>query len=295
MPQIASNGIQLEIESIGPLSAPAILLIMGLGGQMLRWNDALCTELVGRGYRVIRFDNRDIGLSSRIDAAGVPDLRAFMRGEIPLLPYRLADMAADSVGILDALAIDRAHIVGASMGGAIAQRIAAEHPRRTLSLTSIMSSSGNPFLPPPTAAATAALFAPLPPTRDRDSLIADSISRFRVIASPAYPSSDEFLRALFGRELDRGFHPAGVARQLAALLADGDRRPLLKTISVPTVVLHGVEDPLIPVACGRDVAANIPGAELREIAGMGHDFPLALTHVFADAIGAAAAHSSPAG
>jgi len=294
MPLIDSNGIRLEVESFGPLDAPAILLIQGLGAQLLRWNEALCMELVGRGFRVIRFDNRDIGLSTRLDAAGTVDLGAFLRGQMPAtrLPYTLEDMAADSVGLLDALAIERAHIVGASLGAAIAQLIAAGQPRRTLSLTSIMSSSGNPLLPPPTPAASAALSGPLPLQRDRDSLIADSIRRFRAIASPGYPTSDADLRSLFGRELDRGFSPGGVVRQLVAMLANGDRRPRLRTITAPTVVLHGADDPLIRVECGRDVAANIPGADLRVVPGMGHDFPVALTGVFADAITAAASRGA---
>lgn len=294
MPLINSNGIQLEVETFGSLEAPAILLIMGLGAQLIRWNEELCAELVRRGFRVIRFDNRDIGLSTKLDAAGRVDLGAFLRGQVPAqaLPYTLADMAADSVGLLDALAIERAHIVGASLGGAIGQLIAASQPRRTLSLTSIMSSSGNPLLPPPTPTASAALFGPLPLQRDRDSLIADSIRRFRAIASPGYPTSDAELRSLFGRELDRGFSPVGIARQLVAMLANGDRRPRLQTITAPTVVLHGADDPLIRVECGRDVAANIPGAELRIIPGMGHDFPVALSGVFADAITAAASRGA---
>lgn len=284
MPQIASNGIHLEVESFGPLDAPTVLLIMGLGAQLIRWNESLCTTLVARGFRVIRFDNRDCGLSSQLDDVGLPDLGAIMRGQRPPVPYSLDDMAKDCIGLLDALAIERAHVVGASLGGAVAQRIAATHPRRTLSLTSIMSSSGNPLLPPPTVAAAGALFAPLPLSREREALIADSIARFRVIASPAYPTDEAALRLMFGRELDRGFHPAGVARQLAALIVDGDRRPLLRQISVPVTVLHGVDDPLIPAACGRDVAASIDGAQLRLVPGMGHDFPEALTGVFADAI-----------
>lgn len=289
MPLIASNGIDLDAESIGPGGAPAILLIMGLGCQRIRWNDELCDELVRRGYRVIRFDNRDVGGSTKLDAAGVPDLGAWLAGGRPPIPYTLDDMAADSVGLLDALAIDQAHIVGASLGGAVAQLIAGHYPQRTLSLTSIMASSGNPLLPPPTAAASAALFGPLPLRRDRDSLIADSIARFRAIASPGYPSSDAYLRQLFGREFDRGYHPAGIVRQLVALFANGDRRPLLRTLKCPSVVLHGADDPLIRVDCGRDVAANIPGARLRVIDGMGHDLPVALTATFADAICEAAA------
>jgi pimeloyl-ACP methyl ester carboxylesterase len=210
------------------------------------------------------------------------------RGAPLAIPYFLEDMAADVVGLLDALRIDAAHMAGASLGGAVAQLVAARYPRRTLSLTSIMSSSGNPELPPPMPLAGQALFAPLPPTRDRDSVVADAIRRYRVIASPAYPADEMRLRSMFELEFDRGFNPRGVVRQLAALIANGDRRPLLQTIAVPTVVLHGLDDPLIRVQCGKDVADNIPGAELRVVDGMGHDFPAALSGVFARAIASAA-------
>ncbi|HET6720676.1 MAG TPA: alpha/beta hydrolase [Rhodocyclaceae bacterium] len=289
MPLARSNTIELHYETFGPPEAPPILLIMGLGSQMIRWHLDLCRALVARGFRVIRFDNRDIGRSTHCDALPLPDLRAMLTGVAPpALPYTLETMAADSVGLLDALGIDRAHIVGASMGGAIAQIVAARYPERTSSLTSIMSSSGNPLLPPPTPAAAAALFAPQPPARDRASLVADAIQRFRAVASPAYPTPLAELQALFGEEYDRGFHPPGVVRQLAALLAQGDRRPLLKRIHCPTSVLHGRADPLIPWACGEDVARNIRGARWWPVDGMGHDFPRALTAVFVNAICAAA-------
>jgi pimeloyl-ACP methyl ester carboxylesterase len=289
MATIRANGIELAYESFGPPDAPAVLLIMGLGAQMTRWNRELCERLVSRGYRAIRFDNRDCGQSTWCHALPLPDLRAILRGEaLHGLHYTLDDMAADSTGLLDALGIDSAHLVGASMGAAIAQLIAARQPRRCRSLTSIMSTSGNPALPPPTPAAAAALFAPLPALRDRASIVADAIVRHRAVASPAHPVADDELARMFGEEYDRGFHPPGVARQLGAVLANGDRRPLLRGIVAPTVVLHGGDDPLLPPACGQDVAKHIPGAELRLVPGMGHDFPPALTAVFADAICAAA-------
>lgn len=285
MPRIACNQITLHYESFGPSSAPSILLIMGLGAQLTRWNVELCNELVERGFRVIRFDNRDCGLSTRCDEMPLPDIGAALRsGTLPVVPYTLETMAGDCIGLLDALKIDRAHIAGASMGAAIAQIIAASHPERTLSLTSIMSSSGNPMLPPPTPAAGMALFAPLPIARDRASIVADAIARYLPIASPGYPTPLEQLQTMFGQEYDRSFYPQGVARQLGALFANGDRRPQLKSISCPSVVLHGRNDPLIQLACGEDVARNIPNAEMRIIDGMGHDFPVALTAVYADAI-----------
>lgn len=281
--------LQLETERFGDPGHPAILLIQGLGTPLTRWPLSLCERLVAEGFQVIRFDNRDIGLSTKLDSLGLPDLAGFFQGLRPLHPlYTLADMAADSVALLDALQIRQAHIVGASMGGMIAQLVAALYPGRCLSLTSIMSSSGNPLLPPPTPAALQALFAPLPPGKDEASMVADAVRRQQVLMSPAYRTPLAELRAMFTAEYRRNFHPPGVIRQLAAFLMGGDRRPLLMTIQAPTVVLHGEADPLIPVACGRDTAASIPGAELCILPGMGHDFPEALMPEFAAAILAAA-------
>jgi pimeloyl-ACP methyl ester carboxylesterase len=288
MTAILANNILLEYESFGREADPAILLIMGLGGHLTRWNLELCDLLVARGYRVIRFDNRDCGLSTHFSDAPVPDLRALQNGQPVTLPYTLDDLVADSIGLLDALGIQQAHLAGASMGGAIAQLAAANYPERVLSLTSIMSSSGNPALPAPTPAAATALFAPLPRQRDRESIVADSVARYETLESPAYPTDRDRLRQLFADEYERNFDPRGVARQLAALIANGDRRSLLQGITAPSVVLHGAADQLIPVACGEDVARNIPNAELRIIDGMGHDFPVALSKIFADAICAAA-------
>jgi pimeloyl-ACP methyl ester carboxylesterase len=288
MTAIRANGILLEYESFGREADPAILLIMGLGGHLTRWNLELCDLLVARGYRVIRFDNRDCGLSTHFSDAPVPDLRALQNGQPVTLPYTLDDLVADSIGLLDALGIQQAHVAGASMGGAIAQLAAANYPERVLSLTSIMSSSGNPALPAPTPAAATALFAPLPRQRDRESIVADSIARYETLESPAYPTDRGRLRQLFADEYERNFDPRGVARQLAALIANGDRRSLLQTITAPSVVLHGAADQLIQVACGEDVARNIPNAEFRIIDGMGHDFPVALSQVIGDAICAAA-------
>lgn len=289
MPSIAANNIEIHYESFGSSQAPAVLLIMGLGAQLTRWNIELCDLLVARGFRVIRFDNRDCGLSTHCEALALPDLAAAMRGE-PLsgLPYPLETMAADCMGLLDALGIAQAHFAGASLGAAIAQLVAARYPSRTLSLTSIMSSSGNPLLPPPTPAAAAALFAPLPRSRDRESIVADAVARQLPLLSPGYPTSPDDLYKMLAQEYDRAFYPQGVARQLGALIANGDRRPLLKSIRCPSVVLHGQADPLIQQPCGEDVARNIPGAELRIVPGMGHDFPVALSLTFADAICAAA-------
>ncbi|MDR2209807.1 MAG: alpha/beta fold hydrolase [Azoarcus sp.] len=287
---------RLELETVfyGNPAGPAILLIQGLGTPLTRWPMELIERLTAAGFRVIAFDNRDIGLSTRMDVLGLPDVHQMFPGMLQALsampvsmsiPYTLADMAADAVNLLDAVGVEAAHVVGASLGGMVAQLFAIHYPKRCLSLTSIMSSSGNPLLPPPTPAALHALFAPLPGARDEASLIEDSIWRQKVLMSPAYPTSDEELRAMFASEYRRGgFYPAGVIRQLLALFTAGDRRTQLMTIQVPAVVLHGLEDPLINAACGRDTAAVIPGAEFRPVPGMGHDFPKALAEEFASAI-----------
>ena len=286
MPQITANQLQIEYEIFGDApSAPAILLIMGLGAQLSRWNVELCEALVDRGYRVIRFDNRDCGLSSKLDEAGVPDVGKSLRTGQPLLaPYTLEDMAADSNDLRDR----SAHRAGTHRRRVDGRIVAALYPQRVLSLTCIMTTSGHPDLPPPTRAASQALFAPLPATRDKESLVEDAIRRQLAVASPDFPSCPQRLRDLITEEHERAFHPRGVTRQLAAFLASDHRREMLQTIRAPTLVLHGAEDPLIPVACGHDVAAHIPGAEIKVIEGMGHDLPLALTDVFADAIAAVA-------
>ncbi|MDR1463183.1 MAG: alpha/beta hydrolase [Azoarcus sp.] len=293
---IGLGRLKLETVIHGEAGAPAILLIQGLGTSLTRWPASLIKHLVDAGFRVITFDNRDSGLSTRMDDLGLPDIKRLM--SIPPfswpfpaalrtlpIPYTLADMADDAVALLDALHIEKAHIVGASLGGMIAQLLVAYYPERCLSLTSMMSSSGNPMLPPPTPTALHALFAPLPAARDEDALIEDCIWRQKVLMSPGYPTPDEELRAMFTAEYRRaGFHPRSVLRQLATLLTAGDRRPLLTTIRVPAMVLHGSDDPLINPVCGRDTAASISGAEFRAIPGMAHDFPEALGPEFAAAI-----------
>ena len=298
MPQVKANGIEIEYESFGPADRDAVLLIMGFSAQLTMWPTELCEELVSRGYRVIRFDNRDVGLSAKLEAKGIPDMEklfgALMTGAAVEAPYSLDDMAADAAGLLDALKIERAHIVGASMGGMIAQLVAANHPEKTLSLTSIMSNTGNPDLPQGSPEAMGALLAPAPAPDDIEAIIARGINTWKVIGSPGYPTDDQQLRQWVMRDAKRSYYPQGVTRQFAAIVANGDRRPKLKNIKVPTVVLHGADDPLVPVAGGKDTADNIPGAELRVIPGMGHDFPLGLVPVFADAIEAAARRAAGA-
>lgn len=288
MPQITANGVTLEVERYGDPAHPPLLLIMGLGAQLTLWPIELVEALVARGFHVIRYDNRDIGLSQKFTEAGVPNIRkvAVMRlfGLRPKLPYRLTDMAADAVGLLDALGIDRAHIVGASMGGMIAQLVAATYPERTLSLTSIMSTTGNRRVPPARPEAFKALTTPPPADAGLEQMIPHVIRIARAIGSPAYPTPEARLKDRIARDFARSFHPTGSARQLAAIIDDGCRRARLKNVTTPSLVIHGTDDPLVRVEGGRDTAAHIAGARLHEIKGMGHDLPLELVDEVADAI-----------
>ena len=287
MPQIAANGVTLEYEAYGDPANPPLLLVMGLGAQLTLWPIELVEALVARGIYVIRYDNRDIGLSSKFTGAGVPELpavfMALMSGKVPALPYTLADMADDAAALLTALGIDKAHIVGASMGGMIAQLVAINHPTRVLSLTSIMSTTGNPTLPQAKPEAMAALME-RPTTAELTDILALGLRISRAIGSPAYPAPEDRLRARIERDFRRSFHPTGPARQMAAIVADGDRRERLKAVTAPTLVIHGEDDPLVPVEGGKDTAAAIPGAKLLTIPGMGHDLPLELVDRIADAI-----------
>ena len=285
--QAAVNGISITFEDKGPRDAPVILLVMGLGGQLTLWPDEFVDALNARGFRTIRYDNRDVGLSTRFDAAGVPNLKWMFVKSLLRLPvrsaYTLADMAADGVALLDHLGIARAHIVGVSMGGMISQHIAARYPDRVLSLTSVMSTTGNPRLPRAQKEAMQVLTS-RPMSGDPEDLIAYSVRAAKVIGSPGYPPDEERLQRRVRSDFERGWYPQGVARQMAAIVADGDRRPMLKSIGASTLVIHGEGDPLVPLAGGRDTADNIPGARLLTIPGMGHDLPLGLVDTLADAI-----------
>jgi pimeloyl-ACP methyl ester carboxylesterase len=289
MPQAKANGLTLEYDVTGPADGEPLLLIMGLGAQMTRWPQGFVDRLAGRGLRVIRFDNRDVGLSSKMDAAGLPDvpaiLKALQEGRPPPVAYTLSDMAKDAVGLLDALAIERAHIVGASLGGMVAQLVAAEHPERTLSLVSIMSNTGNRALPPPSPEAMAVLNNRGPdPLADLEGYLDHSVKGQQVVGSPGYPADPQALRERILGDFRRSYSPAGFQRQYAAAMACPDRRPKLATIKAPTVVIHGAQDPLVPLAGGRDTAENIPGAELIVIEGMGHDIPIPLYDRLADGV-----------
>ncbi len=288
MPQITANGIQLEYETHGDPANPPLLLIMGLGAQLTLWPIELVEALVARGYYVIRHDNRDIGLSQKFGTHGVPNFKrvALMRmfGLRAKIPYRLTDMAADAVGLLDALGIAKAHIVGASMGGMIAQLVAVDYPDRVLSLTSIMSTSGSRKVPPARPAAMKALLDRAPAGATLDDVIPIGLRVSKAIGSPGYPADETRLRERIARDFTRSFYPEGAARQISAIVDDGDRRSRLRRIGAPTLVIHGVDDALVPVEGGRDTAANIRGAKLLEIPGMGHDLPVELVDQVADAI-----------
>ena len=280
MPVLTCNGVNIAYETAGdPKDAP-VLLIMGLGMQLIAWPDDLVEGLVELGFYVIRFDNRDSGLSQKFDGASKPNLplvflKSLLRWPLKSV-YSLVDMADDAVGVMSALSVGKAHVVGASMGGMIAQIVAARHPDRVLSLTSIMSSSGKRGLPGPTREARAALFKRPANARDMACVVAHMVNTFRVIGSPAYPTSERQLRERITRAIQRNVCTAGVARQMVAIAASGDRSKLLRSIAAPTLVIHGAADPLVPLACGVDTAAAIAGARLEVIEGMGHDFPAQL-------------------
>ena len=276
MPNFTGNGIDLHFEQAGSRSDPGVILIHGIGCQLVQWPESFVRGLLDRKLRVVRIDNRDMGLSARLDAAGPADLLATMAamgtGEPVSAPYALADMAKDVVALLDHLGLADAHIVGVSMGGMIAQHLAISHGDRVRSLTSIMSSTGNPDLPAAAPEAAAALVTP-PPATDRDSLIAHSRRTWDIIGGPHHRSSECGIGRLAGTAIDRMQNPEGFTRQLAAIVADGSRVERLATVRVPALVIHGEVDPLISVAAGKDTAQAIPGAELKLLPTMGHDLP----------------------
>ena len=287
MAQAKINGINIEYEVHGADNGEPLLMIMGLGSQMTRWPPAFYEKLVAKGFRVIRFDNRDVGLSQKF--SGAPSVEsvvgALIQGQKPDIPYTLDDMAADAVGVLDHLGIKRAHVSGASMGGMIGQLVAADYSERVLSFTAVFTTTGNPALPPSTPEAMAVLTARAPdPKKDLEAYLDQAVINQRTIGSPGFPFDEKIMRERLRSDVLRCYEPAGVARQLAAVIANGDRRPKLGKIKAPTVVLHGDSDPLVNVEGGKDLAANVPGAELRIVAGMGHDLPVALYDTIVDAI-----------
>lgn len=289
MQHLTANGITLGYDIFGAAHTDAILLISGLGTQMTRWSDTFCTGLATQGFKVIRFDNRDAGGSTHFTHSPSPDFAALAEAvaahQTPNVPYTLHDMAADAIGLLDALGIERAHVVGRSMGGMIAQLMACHYSQRVLSLTSIMSSTGNPTLPSAAPDVMALLTTPSPTlAEDTAGFLNHRLEFAKRIASPAYPFDDVAQRTMILEETNRAYDPTAFGRQLAAIVATGDLRPALEQVNTPTLVIHGTDDPLIPLACGMDTAASISNAEFMPIVGMGHDLPPQLYAVIIDAI-----------
>ncbi|GAA3441584.1 alpha/beta fold hydrolase [Planomonospora venezuelensis] len=261
-----ANGIEIAYDTFGSPGDRPLLLVMGLASQLIHWDEEFCGMLAERGHHVVRFDNRDVGESTHLHEAGAPQPGG-------AAPYLIGDMADDAAGLLDALGLDSAHVVGVSMGGMIAQSMAIRHPGRVRSLTSIMSTP-SPQAAPPTEAAMAALMSP--PSPDREAAVRRALETWKVIGSPGYPFDAERIARVAGLSYDRAYDPAGVARQFAAIVASGDRAPQLGELSVPALVLHGEEDQLVPLPGGTATADAVPGAKLVTFPGMGHDLPRAL-------------------
>lgn len=275
------NGIDLAYESYGNKTDETILLIAGLGTQMIRWTVPFCEMLVARGFRVIRFDNRDTGLSTHFSHHPTLNFEALantlMSGQRPDIPYILNDMSDDAIGLLDALGIRKAHFVGRSMGGMIAQLAASRYPERVLSLTSIMSTTGNPDLPPTSPEIMALMTRPAPnPMEDEEGYLAHSLAFAKRISGTGYPFEADEYRSLIREEVQRAYDPGSVGRQIAAIAVSGDRRPHLAKVTVPSLIIHGMDDPMFVPACGKDTAQAISGAEFMLLEGMGHDLPAQL-------------------
>lgn len=284
-----ANGIEIAYQEIGEPGGEPLLLVMGLGMPMIAWDDGFCAMLAERGFRVIRFDNRDAGRSTKLREAGVPKRADMLLGRRRTAPYLLRDMAEDSVGLLDRLGIEAAHVVGVSMGGMIAQTMAIRRPERVRSLVSIMSTTGSRWVGVPTWRAFGTLFARLP--KGREAAMEHAVKIFRIIGSPAYPTDEARIREVAAQMYDRSHSRAGVARQLHAITASGDRTRALRNLRLPVTVIHGAADPLVRPAAARATARAIPGACLRLIPGMGHDLPRELWPAIVDEIAATAARA----
>jgi pimeloyl-ACP methyl ester carboxylesterase len=287
-----ANGIELAYQEIGDLDGEPLLLIMGLATQMIAWDEGFCALLAERGFRVIRFDNRDIGRSTKISSAGVPSRIDTIIGRRATAPYLLRDMAADATGLLDHLGVESAHVAGASMGGMIAQTMAIERRQRVRSLVSIMSNTGSRRSGQPALKTYGLLLSR--PLGGRQKAIEQAVKTFSVIGSPGYPMDEARLREVAGRSYDRGHDQAGVLRQLHAISASGDRTEALRRVDVPTTVIHGASDPLVRPSGGKATAKAIPGARLRLIEGMGHDLPRELWPTFVEEIATNAARAPEA-
>ncbi len=278
MAKVKANNIEIEYETFGDPSSKPLLLVMGLGDQMIGWEEEFCEKLVEKGFYVIRFDNRDVGLSTKFEEAGVPHgkdivkaIDLLRRGKEVQAPYKMEDMADDAIGLLDALNIDKTHICGLSMGGSIVQEMAIKYPSRVLSLTSIMSTTGRSDLPQPKPKAMKILMTPIP--EERDAYIEYSVNLEHVLNGSGFLFDEEKVRERAAIAYDRSFYPEGVARQLIAGLASGSRKTKLASVNIPTLLIHGGDDPLVPLEGGKDTAESIPGAELLIIEDMGHELP----------------------
>jgi len=284
--RVSTNGIELVYDAFGNPDDPPMLLVSGLSRQMVETDECFCAMLAEQGFWVIRFDNRDVGVSTHCHHLGSPNISDIMKnrgkGAEIKLPYRLNDMADDTAGLLDALHIDSAHIVGISMGGMISQLLAIHHPAKVKTLTSIMSTTGEPGLPPPTPEATAVLFEPPPP--ERKAFIEYTVRVNKVLNGPVFRIDEKRTRQIANQVYNRGLNPAGISRQYAAIIGSGGRKALLKTVSIPSQIIHGDKDPLVPVRCGMDTADAIPGAKQLIIKGMGHFLAPALWPRIVDAI-----------
>lgn len=291
MPRVQTGGVELEYEAVGDPGARPLLLVQGLGAQLVSVEEGFCAELVARGFLVIRFDNRDVGLSTRLDGAGPPDLAAIWQGDHASLAYTLDDMADDAAGLLDAIGVPAAHVAGISLGGMIAQLVAIRHPEKVLSLASIMSTTGDRRVGQPSAEGAGVLFTPMPAERER--YLEQAVANARLaLAGSAFPLDPDAIRRGAARSYDRAYDPAGVARQLAAALAAGDRTEALRSLRVPALVVHGEVDRIIGVDGGEATAAAIPGARLLRIPGLGHELPPGAWTTVADAIADNAARAS---
>jgi pimeloyl-ACP methyl ester carboxylesterase len=275
MANVKANGLQIEYDTFGNPSSPPLLLIMGLGGQLIHWDEDFCRQLADKGLFIIRYDNRDTGLSTKFEAAGKPDmselLNARLQGQSIKTPYTLDDMAADAAELLEALNIKKAHICGSSMGGMIAQTLAIRHPQHLMSLISIYSTTGNPDLPQPQPEALEALLTPQPV--ERRAYIDFNVKTMQAIAGSGFEFDEQFIRNISARAYDRAFYPQGVGRQMMAVMAQQNRKSALASVTVPALVIHGTADPLVPASHGKDTADAIPGAQLLLVEGMGHDLP----------------------
>ncbi len=274
MPNVRANGITIEYDEFGGQDSTPLLLIMGLSAQMVMWDERFCRQLADRGFRVIRFDNRDVGLSTKFHEKcpnpGPLVMEAF-QGKSVSAPYALDDMANDASGLLEALGIPSAHVVGASMGGMIAQLLAVHHPQRVLTLTSIMSTTGNPNLPQGKPEVLAILVQPVP--TEREAAIEHGVGVWRALHGPGFEFDEARIRNLVELSYDRDSDRTGMARQLLAIVSGGSRKEALGSVRIPTLVIHGDADPLVPIAGGFDTAGAIPGAEMLAIEGMGHELP----------------------